>query len=396
MIDTPNTQDQLQSALAYRSWGWSVLPVGPDKKPLGRWRHLRWRLPSDKDIARLITPDSRCCGVGVVLGHASGGLGCRDFDTEAGYHRWATAHPDWADRLPTVRTARGYHVYHRTPFEAFRKYQDGDYRGDSAHFALLPGSVHPSGHVYSWLGKHPGPFDFHLVDPRVAGLLADNPVGACKETPPACGPTLAVDHMQLLSLPLSSLPQGGESIRRELLQGTEFSQPVREAVFRSLPSRTGERNGCLWRLAGELKALDARMTAAEWADVFGLWWKLASPVVATKDRETSWADFVTALRNRTSPAGGLRKALANRCTSAGGDTAARLRTVCTELAARSPGGVFFLSERMAANAIGVTKTPARRQIEKAVAVGWLEVVKPGTPSRTDRKDSTTWYRLANT
>jgi hypothetical protein len=68
-------------------------------------------------------------------------------------------HPDLAQTLPTVATSRGRHVYFRAgPADLFfldlrdlNPPEDGEYRGDSGHYCLLPPSRHPDGPTYKWL-----------------------------------------------------------------------------------------------------------------------------------------------------------------------------------------------------------------------------------------------------
>jgi hypothetical protein len=84
-----------------------------------------------------------------------GGLAVRDFDVAGAYSAWAAANPDDAARLPTVQTARGFHVYGRLEEETFDDLGDSELRADSGHYVLLPPSVHPSGHTYTWV--HPLP-----------------------------------------------------------------------------------------------------------------------------------------------------------------------------------------------------------------------------------------------
>ena len=55
--------------------------------------------------------------------------------------------------MPTVKTARGYHVYGRLEEEAFVTFADGELRADSGHYVVLPPSVHETCAVYSWVPR---------------------------------------------------------------------------------------------------------------------------------------------------------------------------------------------------------------------------------------------------
>src|SRR5208283_5918705 len=89
-------------------------------------------------------------------------------------------HPDWANKLPSVATSRGRHVYFRAaPADLFfvdlrhiePPTEDGEYRGDSGHYCLLPPSRHPDGPTYKWVVPLPdGKIPF-VADVRATGLL---------------------------------------------------------------------------------------------------------------------------------------------------------------------------------------------------------------------------------
>jgi hypothetical protein len=148
----------LAAALEYRRRGWSIIPiaVGTKKPPKGiRWKQYQTRLPKEEEL-RWWFADRDDLGLAVIFGAVSGGLVCRDFDEVAGYRRWERAHPDLARMLPTVETPRGRHVYFQAlpewhVFENLRPMENGEYRGDSGHYCLLPPSQHPDGSHYKWL-----------------------------------------------------------------------------------------------------------------------------------------------------------------------------------------------------------------------------------------------------
>ena len=98
-------------------------------------------------------------GVGMYVGDVSSGWIVRDFDTNESYHKWREAYAEVCDILPTVQTARGYHVYANVPSEYIPehlktktqwKYEDGELKLHRCYI-VLPPSVHPEGHVYKWL-----------------------------------------------------------------------------------------------------------------------------------------------------------------------------------------------------------------------------------------------------
>jgi hypothetical protein len=90
-------------------------------------------------------------GVAIIFGPVSAGIYSRDFDKEAAYRLWSAKNATLAASLPTVKTARGYHVYFRSTLElSTKKYPDGELRGKGA-YCLAPPSKHPSGVFYKWL-----------------------------------------------------------------------------------------------------------------------------------------------------------------------------------------------------------------------------------------------------
>ena len=120
-----------QEALIYRYWGFSVFPVGREKKPLVSWKPYQRRRPHDCVLGTLFG-NAKVTGLAVVLGEISQGLAVRDFDTVESYLDWEKAHPELAKRLPTVRTRRGFHVFCRLTKPSFAKWDDGELRGNSS------------------------------------------------------------------------------------------------------------------------------------------------------------------------------------------------------------------------------------------------------------------------
>src|SRR6201995_2626372 len=142
------TNSLLSEALAYRARGWSVIPVGKDKKPPRgfSWKQWQSELPPERSV-RDWFQNLQPTGVAVVLGPVSGGLYCRDFDNPTAYPAWATQSPVLAARLPTVVTQRGAHVYFAADADLrTMDLGDGELRG-SGGYCLLPPSLHPSGAI---------------------------------------------------------------------------------------------------------------------------------------------------------------------------------------------------------------------------------------------------------
>lgn len=140
----PTRDDLRTAALDYCRRGWSILPIRRGgKTPLVPWRRYQTERPSPRAVERWLSRED-IRGVAIICGAVSGGLAARDYAQADAYHAWAAAHPDLAATLPTVRTARGYHVYCRLAAERYDTLPDGELRGTSGHYVLAPPSVHPT------------------------------------------------------------------------------------------------------------------------------------------------------------------------------------------------------------------------------------------------------------
>lgn len=98
----------LDFALRYLSRSWTFFPV-KGKRPKLPWKSVQTTPPDDATLRRLFSK-SDIDGIAVVLGSASDGRYCRDYDDRASYHRWAESHDQLASTLPTVETHRGRHL----------------------------------------------------------------------------------------------------------------------------------------------------------------------------------------------------------------------------------------------------------------------------------------------
>ena len=157
------------AALEYLAAGLSVLPIGRDKRPVGKWEKYQTERATPEQAAAWHSP-----GVGILGGRISGNLWILDFDLEAEeiYPAWrallAAQYPDLAAALegaPVGRTSKGYHVYLRLPEARPNELLAGYYaevdgrrkveklietRGEGG-YVVAPPSPHPSGARYTWI-----------------------------------------------------------------------------------------------------------------------------------------------------------------------------------------------------------------------------------------------------
>ena len=170
----------LNDAVRYREQGWSLIPMKMSTKtPAVRWKRYQKAMADEVRLRKWFDSD-RGYGLAVIYGEISGGLASRDFDNLGSYERWATEHPDLAEKLPTVETRRGRHVYCRFATDDvsdFRRQigkpdgwgaigcEGGELRAGVGCYSVIPNSKHPSGFVYRWTKS---PFDVPIPTLTVA------------------------------------------------------------------------------------------------------------------------------------------------------------------------------------------------------------------------------------
>jgi len=150
----------LQAALVYaRDYGWSVIPMGGDKKPLVGWKRYQTEI-ADEQTIRGWYRDNPTAGVGVVTGRVSG-LWVVDWDTPEGRQALASLN---LPVVPTVTTKKGEHRYFALPKEmrnTARHVPGLDTRGEGG-YVVAPPSLHPSGQRYAWAVS---PLDAMVTEP---------------------------------------------------------------------------------------------------------------------------------------------------------------------------------------------------------------------------------------
>lgn len=372
--------NMLNTARQYADMGICVIPLRPrDKTPARKWRQWMTRRPTDAELQAMFNGHADA-NIAVVCGGVSGGLVVRDFDDATAYDLWAAEYPALAETLPTVRTARGYHVYARTMGTTrTRTYDDGELRGDGA-YVVAPPSVHPSGVAYQWLR----PLDeIPVVDLAEAGLDVGSAVGA-ESAVSACHPVPTVRAVLTEPTVLTALPS------------------VAEAIRRTIPPNIGWRERCLFRLARELQAMPeyAGADPLTLEPVFRAWYSAAEPYIGTKEYAVSFAAFIRAWNNVKVPKGETAvHAAYSRVLDADlswvpptidHEAMRRLTALCRELQAVVGDKPFFLDCRTAAELLGVSAKTAWQWLDSLCVLGILAKVSSG--SLKNRKANEYRYR----
>lgn len=148
MTNPENKKKVLNQALEYLEFGFSIIPVGRDKKPLVKsWTEYQNRKPTEDEV-RQWWFEFEPSGVAIITGKISGIV---VLDTEKG----ADTNIITTAETPTVKTGGGgKHFYFQHPGRdiqnATRFKSLMDIRGDGG-YVVAPPSLHGSGNEYEWI-----------------------------------------------------------------------------------------------------------------------------------------------------------------------------------------------------------------------------------------------------
>lgn len=393
----------IDAAEHYARRGWSVVPLKEKKLPAVRWQGLQARTTRPEDVRAWFARIKSAVGVGIVLGPVSGHLWVRDFDDVAVYERWRSAQSDWAASLPTVRTARGYHVYGRWEGVRTRDVESGELRGKGA-YVVAPPTVHETGVRYEWVVPLPEG-DVPMVDPVALGLgEADTPACETERT----DRTERTEGTETERTERTERTEGTERLRSgetEAIWGSAHTRGrIERAISRTLPTQPGGRNPRLFRLARALKAIPELAPISpervrELRPIVKAWYTRALPNMTTKDFGTTWGDFGRCWARVRSAEGervveDARKAAEASPPPPGTEDYAPqhrlLASLCRELQRRAGAGPFFLSCRTAGECVGVDHASANRWLNALHADGILIEEKKGGADRR----ATRWRYVA--
>jgi hypothetical protein len=258
-----SAQTTLDVALDLYARGFSVIPV-PRPDPAagfdGKVPRLAWTpyQTTRADEAQIRAWFSTPQNLAIVTGAISG-IVVVDADSPAAC-KWMTRHLPWTPWQ--VRTSRGFHAYYRDPGDpvgnrAKIPCAHGvalDVRGDGG-YVIGPGSLHASGHVYTWAGDWTQPIDqvprfWRGWFPRRPAQPAPAPAG---RHVPSRGHVLDRARKYLAAIPIPIIGAGSDvatlSAACRLVRGFDLSPTEAEDL--------------LWQWAGHRPGWDRAWVAAK-------------------------------------------------------------------------------------------------------------------------------------
>lgn len=348
----------LDAALTYRAKGFSILPIGQDKKPnIRSWQKCQIEAANAGTIRRWFKAPG-VTGLAVVCGRVSGGLVVRDYDDAQAYQEWKRTHPDLSELLPTSKTCRGFHVFFQGATDRITTTGDGELRG--AGYVLLPPSLHPSGVHYTWVIPMPPDGLPVIDDPAAAGFLGARPERQRdRET---------------------------EKLRDREIEAIAPKASFGELFLSTIPKTAGQRNKRLFDLARLLKAQHPNVESERLKPIVREWFSKALPNIGTQDWDVTWADFLYGFDRVRHPLGSWswetimqdipaivpNEILPPPARQYENPALRRLVVLCRKLQDENKEQPFYLAASSAAKALGLPDDEPTRKV-----VGrWLATLLP--------------------
>lgn len=142
-----------KAAHEYLELGFSVMPVGHDKRPIVEWKLYQEQRPTHAQITHWWDKYPHA-NVGIITGVVSGIL---VFDLDSMESRDYVKRRG-VPRTPIARTSKGIHIYLDYPSVLVGNRSDPkigmDIRGEGG-YVVAPPSTHDSGRRYEWTNWHP-------------------------------------------------------------------------------------------------------------------------------------------------------------------------------------------------------------------------------------------------
>ncbi len=362
----------LDWAIEYHRRDWSIIPVGRNKRFASKaWKQFQEKRPDPGQLKKWFANGKLYPAV--ILGQISGGLVCRDFDQMDAYDSWAKEYPDLAQTLPTVRTSRGKHVYCASNWHGFLDLGDGELRGSTGHYCVLPPAVHETGTNYTWENKLPDG-DLPILDPFSIGL----------------GP---IQQEQGNVTEDRGLQKDYGRVVFEGAISQEVENAIIEAMKQTIPERIGQRNHNIFSFARRLKGVPElkKLPPITFESYVRLWHQWALPYIRTKLFEETWIDFLKGWPRVKWPANAkfmteiLERAKANPLEGYKIAGIGVLGAVCRELQQAHGDSPFYLSARTGADMLGVSPMSISRWLFLLEQDRWIGTVQKGGTKENPRK-----------
>ena len=150
----------------YQEKGFSFFPLRKrSKKPIFEWLAWQTRRPSPEEV-KTWQDQGLLNQVAIVCGAISG-IVVLDVDDKEVFDAWVSEKKLHMPASPTVRTAKGWHVYFKHPGgkvkNAVKKIPGADLKADGG-YVVAPPSIHPDGTAYEWV-EFLGLDDVDLAEP---------------------------------------------------------------------------------------------------------------------------------------------------------------------------------------------------------------------------------------
>ena len=181
--------------------GFAVVPLKVrSKERLFKGNHFQTWFPCDEHLRKWFCT-KQPYNLAIVPGDVSGNLVVIDFDELSIYQTWSALVPG-ATECPCVRSARGVHVYVRLQtLPTKNSWCNGQFEGVPFGQIICrgaitaPPSIHPSGHVYQWIGNPAAvPLFSCLADVGIDVAPANVAHLEMHPSPKKCVPASGIQH----------------------------------------------------------------------------------------------------------------------------------------------------------------------------------------------------------
>ena len=378
----------LDYAFEYHQLGWSIIPIGFNKKPPRgfKWEKYQKTQPIKAELQQWFG-DGKYKSLAVICGTVSGSLAVLDLDSEERCRWWRKEHSDLAETLPTSETKKGLHVFFCC--EPIRK-KNGDNIDllCEGAYAILPPSPNKEWRI-------PLNGELPLLNPFEWGL---EQFGIQK-------PISLKSPNNIQDVTERTDENKGEKKR---LVFVVVDKKIREAITNTLPTEYGTRHLKIFYFARELYSMPEYTDAdpKQFKTAVREWHKRALPNIRTKEFEETWIDFIKAWPK-------IKYKIGDEPMARIFETAIQLEppkiamekypqnnklkilvSLCRELQRAAGNNPFFLSVRTAGKLLGVSHMQVSRWFFLMEADGILKVVVKGGTAESPR-NATRFRYVAN-